>query len=373
MIYATAFVNDYIVRRMIFSKFNILVHASFISQWKKRHSLSSVKPSYSRVAAFNEHSEWIERQYLRSVKDAFSEYDHDNIMNADETFCRTFPHSVAKVYGFTNNRREGRRVHIDVDDKQGITCMSTITASGRSLSPFFVKKGKSTRCIRDILADAVLATFSDNGWMNEDVAIQYIDQVLAPHLNGRPGCLIWDIFRAHVTPSVKKHLEDNNIKPVYVPASLTWKRQPLDTHIFAVLKKKYAAFYYDRVFVERIPIKQIDTIYAYNNLMLNIDKKHIIAAFQEAILNDAKFVLPIDRDPNPKMDVESSEKSELDEEESEVDIVSQYEEQPLEEETSEDELVLPEEMPNMRRPRQAHNLAYDARMAQIHQASMNKH
>ena len=147
--------------------------------------MSSVKPSYSRVAAFNEHSEWIERQFLRSVKDAYNNYDHDNIINADETFCRTFPHSVTSVYGFTNNGREGRQVNIDVDDKQGITCMTTITASGRSLSPFFVKKGKTDRCIKDILADAILATHSENGWMNETVAVKWIDDVIVPHLNGK--------------------------------------------------------------------------------------------------------------------------------------------------------------------------------------------
>jgi hypothetical protein len=85
-------------------------------------------------------------------------------------------------------------------------------------------------------------------------------------------------------------------------ASMTWKRQPLDTHLFSVLKKKYQAYYYDRVFVENTPMKQIDTIYAYNSLMLNINKNHIVSAFQEAILNDAKLVPSIHQDPNPKME-----------------------------------------------------------------------
>jgi hypothetical protein len=94
-------------------------------------------------------------------------------------------------------------------------------------------------------------------------------------VSGRPGVLIWDIFRAHVTPAVKEHLQKHQVKAIYVPASLTWKRQPLDTHIFAVLKKKYQSYYYDRVFVENTPMKQIDIIYAYNSLMLNIDNNHI--------------------------------------------------------------------------------------------------
>jgi len=188
-------------------------------------------------------------------------------------------------------------------------------------------------------------------------------------VSGQPGVLIWDIFRAHVTENVQLHLQKHDIKPIYVPASLTWKRQPLDTHLFAVLKKKYRTFYYDRVFVENIPMKQIDTIYAYNNLMLNIDKHHIVSAFQEAILNDARFVPSIDKDPNPKMDVDASDELEPAEEESEASVLSQYEDEPIDESSADE---LPEEMPSMRRPRQAHNLAYDARMAQIYQASINK-
>jgi hypothetical protein len=86
--------------------------------------------------------------------------------------------------------------------------MATVTAAGRCLSPFFVKTGKTNRCIKEILDENILATHSENGWMNEEVAIQYIDKVIKPHLNGRPGCLIWDIFRAHITPGIKLHLQE---------------------------------------------------------------------------------------------------------------------------------------------------------------------
>jgi hypothetical protein len=279
---------------------------------------------------------------------------------------------MSKVYGFTNTNREGRQVKIAVDDKQGITCMTTVTASGSCLSPYFVKKGQTTRCIKEILSENILATYSENGWMNEVVAIHWIDAVLVPHLNGRPGCLIWDIFRAHLTPAVREHLSNCNIKPIYVPASMTWKRQPLDTHLFAVLKKKYQAFYYKKVFVESETIKQIDTIYAYNQLMLNINKIHIVRAFSESILVDAATVPSIENDPNPlpkeAMAIESSGLEQL---EDTVDdgTVGPYEDEPVDESSGDE---IPEEMPSMRRPRQAHNVAYDSRMAQIYQSIINK-
>jgi hypothetical protein len=369
MIMQKQFVNDFIVRRLIYNRHGVDVSPSFISSWKQRFRISSIHPSYSRQAAHNPHSEWIERQFLRDVLSAFNSINHDNIINADETFCRTFPHSLSKVYGFTNNGREGRQVTIDVDVKQGITCMTAVTAAGRCLTPYFVKRGTTTRCIKDIVAMGVSATFSENGWMNEDVAIKWIDDVIVPHLNGGKGCLIWDIFKAHMTPAVKEHLANCNIKVVYVPASMTWKRQPLDTHIFAVIKKKYQAHYYARVYVEKEPIKQIDTIHAYNHLMLNINKDQIVSAFKEAILMDAKRVPSIEEDPNPKpkeaMDVDSSQSDDPDELDDSI-TVSQYEDEPLDESEWDE---IPVEMPAMRRPRQAHNVAYDAQIARIHQST----
>jgi transposase len=370
MIMNKEFVNDFIVRRLIGRHFHVNVSASTIVEWKKRYKISSIKPSYSRVAAYNPHSEWIERQFLRDVKSACTEYDNDCIFNADETFCRTFPHTLAKVYGFTNTGRDGRQVKIDTDDKQGITCMTTVTAAGSCLSPYFVKKGTTTRCIKHFIEDNIMATFSDNGWMNESVAIKWIDDVLAPHLAGRPGCLIWDIFRAHITEGVKDHLASRNIKAIYVPASMTWKRQPLDTHIFAVIKKKYQAYYFDAVFAEKKQVKQRQTVCAYNELMRTIDPKLIVSAFKEAILTDAARVPTIADDPNPKpeeaMDVDSSQQDQIDALDDEI-IVDQYEDEPLDD-LSEDEI--PVQMPSMRRPRQAHSVAYDAQVAHAYQSNI---
>jgi hypothetical protein len=372
MILKKEFVNDFIVRRLIGSNFKVDVSPSFIVDWKKRYKISSITPSYSRVAAFNPHSAWIERQFLRDVAKAFAEYDHDCIFNADETFCRTFPHTLCKVYGFTNTDREGRQVKVDTDTKQGITCMTTVTASGLCLPPYFVKKGSTTRCVNGIHALDIAATFSDSGWMNEAVAIQWIDTVLVPHLQGRPGCLIWDVFRAHLTDGVREHLNICNIKPIYVPASMTWKRQPLDTHIFAVLKKKYQAYYFDRVFAEKEQLKQLDTIWAYNQLMLNINKQHIVSAFKEAILMDAQKVPTIEDDPNPQpkeaMDVETSQTDQSEEPDEEI-IVNQYEDEPVDESSGDE---MPVEMPTMRRPRLAHNVAYDAQLAQVYQSNITR-
>ena len=95
-------------------------------------------------------------------------------------------------------------------------------------------------------------------------------------------------------------------------------------------------------------------------------------AFSESILLDAARVPSIENDPNPQpkdgMDVETDR---LDQSEDAVDggTVSQYEDEPLDEFSGDE---LPEEMPSMRRPRQAHNVAYDSRIAQIYQSTIIK-
>ena len=85
--------------------------------------------------------------------------------------------------------------------KEGITCMATITLGGNSLFPYFIKKGSTTKCLKSL--NGVKGTFSPNGWMNEKTSIEYINDIIIPHLKDQKGCLIWDVYRAHMTDKVR--------------------------------------------------------------------------------------------------------------------------------------------------------------------------
>lgn len=72
---------------------------------------------------------------------------------------------------------------------------------------------------------------------------------------------------------------------------MTWKRQPLDTTIFAPLKKMYQSAYYDDVYHRDAATvwKQRECVIAYNHLIVNnIRSAVIIKSFLTAIINDAK-------------------------------------------------------------------------------------
>jgi hypothetical protein len=377
---------------MIKKMFNIEIKSkSFITKWKKRYRISSIKPSCSKKAAYNPYADWYDRDFLRKMKSASSNYSHHRIYNADETSVRTFAAGINKVYGFTNTGREGRQLKLDMDPKQCITCMTVVTMSGEVLDDYYIKKGKTNRCIKMITDKNIKATTSDNGWMNEDVAIQWIKDVILPHSKGERSVLVWDSYPAHRTPNVRQFMKNNKIEVVYIPVGLTYKRQPLDTHIFSVLKKKYMKFFLDTVFYEEKKITQIDAINFYHEAHQKLESNFIIQAFRQAILNAAESVksehedeMPaalslkiekkkekeqkklLDASKNEKMDVEIDEEEEEDEDE----------EPAFEEENEEDEVSDSENeilsTPSHRLHRQAHTDTHETRKAQIYQSKLLK-
>ena len=313
-----------------------------------------------------------------------NKYLHDNIFNADETCFRTFPFSLAKVYGYTNTGKDGRKVNVNVDVKQGITCMATISVAGTSLKSFFIKKGKTQRCLAPIKILNIDCTYSANGWMTEDTSIEYINTIIIPHLKGAAGCLIWDIYAAHTTEKVKQHCAANNIELIYVPASMTHKRQPLDTHIFGVIKQQYKKIYYQRVFSKLQDIQQINAIQKCDGLLTMLDKSLIVKSFRQSILDDARSTRLAADDPRPIIIKQtktknvvsscSSKNEVVDDSDDEDDELKpshhQFEDDEYEDDSeSDDDTVVPATMHTHRHSRTAHSVSHNASIARTLQYS----
>jgi hypothetical protein len=353
---------------------------------EKKYNISTIKPSYSRVAKKTPFNEWYDREFLRKASDVMSKYDHDCIINGDETHCKTFPSSVNKVYGFTNSGRQGRIVEINnVDIKEGITCMLTITYAGNVLSAMFVKKGKTKQCLKNInIPTNAKVIHSESGWMTEETCIYYIKNIIVPHLKNRPGCLIWDIYRPHFSDRVKKVMKENSIDPLYVPASMTWKRQPLDSHIFGVLKKQYQSQYFAKVHEKNETISQNQTIQIYCTLFTQLTVALVKKSFDEAIFNEKNSVPSSENDPRP-VNLSAKEKSIVDDADDENDDDDEQQEQEeaevmyeqfadkfSDEESDEENEEIAAEVPSYRRPRNAQNVAYNQQAAQNYQYNMSK-
>jgi hypothetical protein len=105
-----------------------------------------------------------------------------------------------------------------------------------------------------------------------------------------------------------------------------------------------------------------------------IKRQLIVDAFQEAILNDAKFVPSRDDDPNPNPPPDNSkDEIEVDvaEEESDDEELEQYEDDAIAD-LSEQEYELASELPSFRLPRRAQSNAYNAQAAQNMQYNISK-
>eukprot|EP00731_Ephydatia_muelleri_P005747 Em0002g1923a len=129
-------------------------------------------------------------------------------------------------------------------DKQRITICLAAFADGTKLKPFVVFKGK--RIPKEISnVHAAVIKMSDNGWMNEDLTMEWIATVWNDSVD--PGSakrmLVWDTFKCHFTSSVKSLLEESNTDIVAVPGGCTKILQPADVSWNAPFKARYRDLY----------------------------------------------------------------------------------------------------------------------------------
>ena len=85
--------------------------------------------------------------FLQQVKTIFSIYPPSRIYNMDETNVGQMSDHVLTI-GKAN--KPGRRVAVDYDKKTLLSACFTIAASGKVLSPMYIKKGKTERCLQGL-------------------------------------------------------------------------------------------------------------------------------------------------------------------------------------------------------------------------------
>ena len=93
---------------------------------------------------------------------------------------------------------------------------------GIKLKPFIVFAGatRETKQLNEEFKNKCYAASSVNGWMNEDLARDWLQGTLGKFLF---TCWItaWDFFKCHITDSIKQELAQTKIDPVIVPGGCT--------------------------------------------------------------------------------------------------------------------------------------------------------
>ena len=100
---------------------------------------------------------------------------------------------------------DNAKINVNGNEKEGVTTMLTITASGDMLKPIIIAKGKTTGCLKKYkLTNNVIGSYSNNGWMNVGIMKLLIDDV-NKHSNNKNACLLLDHYSSHCTEYIKTY------------------------------------------------------------------------------------------------------------------------------------------------------------------------
>jgi DDE superfamily endonuclease/helix-turn-helix, Psq domain/Tc5 transposase DNA-binding domain len=168
--------------------------------------------------------------------------DPDDIYNFDETGFAMGLIATAKVV--TRAECYGRRAVLQPGNREWVTAIECISASGWALPPCIIFKCKTyDQSWGDNLPRDWHFEVSPNGWTSDEIGLRWLENVFIPSTSsrtkGKYRLLILDGHGSHLTPKFDKICSENNVIPICMPAHSSHLLQPLDVGCFAVLKRSY--------------------------------------------------------------------------------------------------------------------------------------
>ena len=213
----------------------------FIYDFKKRNRFSSRRGHAKRRPAANQ--EEIDK-WKQKIRKLLKTVDKDHIANVDETSWFFYPRGLLT---WAQKGAKNVSFQIDGNDKDNLTALCAITASGTKLPMMIIAAGKTTRVEETQLGDIFphWPAHSESGWTTEEVFTQYL-QNISNHFHGEEVHLLLDVYTAHRTDDVKAIAKALNIHLYYIPPGCTDLVQPLDVKVFGALKAKARALFRKR-------------------------------------------------------------------------------------------------------------------------------
>ena len=106
-------------------------------------------------------------------------------------------------------------------DTDHFTVILSACADGTKLKPYIVFKGKGTRLIKDLpKMQGVVVRFSHNGWMNDQLTIDYLHSIVAS-LPFNKRMLVWDAYRCHTSEAVRQEVTKMRLDTAIIPGCCT--------------------------------------------------------------------------------------------------------------------------------------------------------
>ena len=123
---------------------------------------------------------------------------------------------------------------LNIQGEWGLSISCLITPDGQKLKSILVTKGLTSRSLikyGNYVNDNqvfLLLIHQDKTLPHEDMIVL---DLISKHMNGEQCMCIWDAYRAHQTPEIKKQAEKLNIKLLQVSKGMTPELQPLDINV----------------------------------------------------------------------------------------------------------------------------------------------
>ena len=177
--------------------------------------------------------------YIVLMHVAIAKYRKMLTFGADETPLRSVAQNRTTIARMWTESVKIRKV---ANEKQQLTAMLAISVSGDKLKPMIIHKGRIERCLINFdLRNDILGAYSKNGWINGQLMIQFLQNSVLPHAQGKPCALSLDDFDAHWTSKVQAFADANHIKLIRVPPGITGDYQSLDVRVNGILKMRQVA------------------------------------------------------------------------------------------------------------------------------------
>lgn len=273
---------------------------SAIRRWMKRERISLRRiTSKSQNTVYEEN---VMNDFVEFVNMLISMYDipDANIVNIDET---NVPFSVdsSTTYAETNSKTVGAK---QANTSKRATALLGVTLSGEKLRPFLIFKAQRTergRVRKEVkegigYADDVDCDVQHNAWVDEEVFIDWIENVWKPFIKNKSGhfLLLMDQFKAHMTSKVLQALSELNTTVLFIPAGYTAKLQVLDVGINMPFKT-YNRRQFEEYMIENmgndsiIPTRQ-NVSHWVSSSWKQIKEEHIINTWRRIGINSNQTV-----------------------------------------------------------------------------------
>ena len=110
-----------------------------------------------------------------------------------------------------------------------------------------------TTAVYQEAGEPLYTSYTTGSWLTQATMVPWLTSLRRAIHSVQPDAhivLCLDVCSVHTSERVMIHARDLGIRLVFIPASLTWLLQPLDTHIFVIFKRLLRKYMFDALAVK---------------------------------------------------------------------------------------------------------------------------